>query len=228
MMRSLPRLVIALGLTGAIALAGCGQSPSSTNVVSSQGVAPAPGDAIPSGAVAGQPDGVVAGGRSAERPTSDAPHAPPSDANLREAPLGRVATQATRSNPDIGARMDPPAAGTLPRVSAAVAYEKFLSLGIRPGRSATARPDDFVLVVYSNDVYGDIQPSGAVKPRYQNVLSWAVIYRDVPAPARAGAARTGEASPARVDKSSFYCESVTFMDASTNEYMNEYVECVPR
>lgn len=227
-MHDLRRHIVAVGCGAILILTACGGgSEDTTSVNAAQPSPPSGAQAVPPRAVAGQPQGLTAGGTREQPSVSHSVEPRPRDPLSTVTPPWRVAAEVARSNPDIGARMDPPAPGTVPRVGAAAAYKKFVELGIRPGGRATGHPDDVVLVLYSNDTYGDIQPDGTVKPRFQNVLAWAVIFRNISPPMR-GAARGPDGSRPQIDPASYYCESVTFLDATIGEYMNGYDECVPR
>lgn len=218
--------VISLGCILILTLTACGRpSEPSTAVTagqSSEGGAPQ----LPSNSIPESPQGLVAGGLPAAKPSVDVPERRPVDPSSSVTPPWRVATEVARSTPDIGARMTPPVPGTVPRFSAAAAYARFVELGIRPGGRPTGHPDDLVLVVYSNDSYGQILPSGDVKPHFQNVLAWAIIFKNGTPTVRGPDRSDGSASP-QLTKS-YSCESVTFINATTNEYMNGYEECIPQ
>jgi hypothetical protein len=84
-----------------------------------------------------------------------------------------------------------------------------------------------VLTRYSNSVYGEIQPDGSVKPDYQNVLAWAVIYTGVHIDAIGGpAGRT--APPPPPPGGTPTCDFVFLVNATTGKYMTAFDECPGR
>jgi hypothetical protein len=132
----------------------------------------------------------------------------------------RAVTEIT--HPKGGVRMSAPPVDVLPAVSAEAAYQTFIRDGLRPLGAAEAR-QELLLTMYSDDNYRDIDPSsGKTTPRFQNVLSWAVVFHGVKPTVRGGATRSGERPT--LDPS-LRCDFVYLVDATTGQYMTAFQDC---
>lgn len=116
---------------------------------------------------------------------------------------------------EIGARMTKPPKDYKPRVSAEQAKDKARNLGLVPPDSGELTAD---LVVYSNDVYGDIQSDNTVRLKHQNVRAWAVRTEPVEGSVRGPADRPAGASTEA-------CPFIFVIDAETGDHLAAFQTC---
>ena len=129
------------------------------------------------------------------------------------------------SDPQVGATLAPPPEDARPATDAANAYSVYQET--LPHEWDTY-PHSVQLTLYSSSVYGEIQADGSVKPTYEDVLAWAVIYRGVPIHKIGGAPPIQTDLPTPSPAITPSCDFVFLVDATTGKYMHAFDECPGR
>lgn len=122
---------------------------------------------------------------------------------------------------EIGARMTRPPQDYKPAITAEQAITKARATGLHPQASGS---DEVTteLVIYTNDVYGDIQPDGSVKPKHQAIAAWAVRSQSADVVLHQPVRRPGVAPPVTTAEQ---CPFVYVIDADTGDNLAAFQTC---
>ncbi len=86
-----------------------------------------------------------------------------------------------RKYPGNGTDLAPAPSGAQHRITADQAMLTYKKSGVFPGVASQAvGPADVSLISFSDNEQGDVQADGSIKLKFQQVLSWAIVFHGVP------------------------------------------------
>lgn len=133
------------------------------------------------------------------------------------APTQWSAETADQEYVSAGIQLGPPTSGISPSYSYLQAYAACTS-GVAPCPPATPT---LLLATFSDDQYGTIQSDGSVRPSFQGVLAWVMIWHDQSCLATGVPVVPGQPSPSPGYPADS-CDQVVFINAQTNQYLVAY------